>query len=451
MRILLALVVVSFFQPALARQSADSPFILNLDYARFRYDDKTAYLEIYYAFYTQLVTLVPSEKGFRGEVYLDLKLTRQQNDSAVVDQAVIIPVSVADTTSQSLRSTFVNQTGYSVPFGDYNLHVLAYDRLNPSRRDSIRLPIQFRPYPSTPAMSDLELCSTVKASQEKSSHFFKNGLEVVPNPTLTFGVTATPVLFNYLELYNLKPNVPYALTTVVLDASDKVVREATKTKTFTIASAVEAGTMNVTSYPSGKYRYRLILSEGGTEVARTEKVFYIYNPHIPIASPSATALKANELSGMSADELAEEFRRGQYMATDQEIKTFSQITNEEGRRTFLAQFWNEVEKGRMGRQPISRADYMQRLQVANQRYKSFSREGWQTDRGRVLILYGDPDEVERAPSREDAKPYEIWRYFNIENGVEFVFVDRTGFGDYQLVHSTKRGELRDDTWSRYLR
>ena len=38
----------------------------------------------------------------------------------------------------------------------------------------------------------------------------------------------------------------------------------------------------------------------------------------------------------------------------------------------------------------------------------------------------------------------------VENGVEFDFVDRSGFGEYQLVNSTKRGEMRDDDWQRYL-
>jgi GWxTD domain-containing protein len=451
MRFVLLFLFVIPLQYLPAQRPADSPFILNLDYARFRYDDHSAYLEIYYAFYTQLVTLAQGERGFEGSVRLDLKLTPVNNDSAVIDQKLVLPVLVSDTAGQSLRSTLVNQVGYVVPHGEYTLTALAYDNLTPSRRDSIQLPIRFRAYPAEPVMSDLELCSNVKASQDKGSHFFKNSLEVVPNPTLTFGVTSSPVVFSYVELYNLKPNVPYGLTSVILDANDKPVRETTKKKTFPIANAVEAGTMNVTSYPSGKYRYRLTLTEDEAEVARTEKVFYIYNPHVEVVPPTAQALKASELAGMSADELAEEFRRGQYMATDQEIRTFAQVTNEEGRRKFLAQFWSEVERGRLGKAPISRADYMQRLLVANQRYRSFSREGWQTDRGRVLILYSDPDEVERVPSKEDTKPYEIWRYFNIENGVEFVFVDRTGFGDYQLVHSTKRGELRDDTWPRYLR
>ena len=38
----------------------------------------------------------------------------------------------------------------------------------------------------------------------------------------------------------------------------------------------------------------------------------------------------------------------------------------------------------------------------------------------------------------------------IEGGVYFVFADLTGFSDYTLLHSTKRGELRDDNWQRRI-
>jgi hypothetical protein len=79
-----------------------------------------------------------------------------------------------------------------------------------------------------------------------------------------------------------------------------------------------------------------------------------------------------------------------------------------------------------------------------------SRDGWKTDRGRVYILYGEPDEIRRYPSTQNSRPYETWLYRQLENGVEFDFIDRSGFGDYVLVNSTKRGEIQDDQWDRQL-
>jgi hypothetical protein len=78
------------------------------------------------------------------------------------------------------------------------------------------------------------------------------------------------------------------------------------------------------------------------------------------------------------------------------------------------------------------------------------REGWLTDRGRIYLVYAEPDEIERFPNSSGSKPYEIWHYNQIESGVIFVFIDRSGFGDYSLVNSTKRGEIQDDSWQQYL-
>ncbi|MCW8824752.1 MAG: GWxTD domain-containing protein, partial [Ignavibacteriaceae bacterium] len=77
-------------------------------------------------------------------------------------------------------------------------------------------------------------------------------------------------------------------------------------------------------------------------------------------------------------------------------------------------------------------------------------EGWKTDRGRVFLVYGEPSEIDRHPNETDTRPYVIWIYESIEGGVLFVFGDLTGFSDYQLLHSTKRGELRDDSWRRRI-
>ncbi len=78
------------------------------------------------------------------------------------------------------------------------------------------------------------------------------------------------------------------------------------------------------------------------------------------------------------------------------------------------------------------------------------KEGWKTDRGRVYIMYGEPNEIERYPNQTQTRPYEIWSYYDLEGGVRFVFGDITGFADYQLLHSTKRGELRDQYWERRI-
>ena len=46
----------------------------------------------------------------------------------------------------------------------------------------------------------------------------------------------------------------------------------------------------------------------------------------------------------------------------------------------------------------------------------------------------------------DHKSYQIWLYYNIQGGVEFVFVDIRRIGDLQLVHSTHPNEVQEYEW-----
>ncbi|MEN3045553.1 MAG: GWxTD domain-containing protein [Candidatus Hydrothermales bacterium] len=58
-------------------------------------------------------------------------------------------------------------------------------------------------------------------------------------------------------------------------------------------------------------------------------------------------------------------------------------------------------------------------------------KGYKTDRGRIYIKYGSPDYIEDHPFEFGTYPYQIWYYTKL--GIKFIFVDKTGFGDYQLV------------------
>lgn len=446
-----ALLLLSINFSEAQRIVPNTSFVLNLDYAQFRNDEQSSYLEIYYGFYTRLLTYEKTGEGYQGIVRLNTRIKNNTTGEYIVNDVSPLAVSIKDTSDPSYNASRVAQVGYALPFGEYTLEVTAIDSVDASRRDGMVLPVTLKSFVDEALTSDIQLCTNIKNSENKLDPFFKNSLEVTPNPTLVFGVTSHPMVFNYSEFYNLNPEETYTVKSQVVAQDGKVIKESSKQRKFGIRHAVEAGMTNVTAIQSGRYRLRLVLADAeGNARSQTEKVFYIYNPHIQITQPAAASVKASELAGLTADELADEFRKAQYVATDQEIKTFSQITSEEGRREFVAKFWADVEPGRLGRPSITRLAYLQRISVANQRYSAMGREGWRTDRGRVLVLYADPDEIERVPSSDQSKPYEIWHFYAIENGVDFVFVDRSGFGDYILVHSTKRGELRDDSWQRYL-
>ena len=148
-----------------------------------------------------------------------------------------------------------------------------------------------------------------------------------------------------------------------------------------------------------------------------------------------------EYIAMDEAELDREFRWCRYVTTEAESNQYQELKGVEAKRSFLTDFWRR-------REPGQREEYLSRVAYANTNYTVLAREGFRSDRGRVMITYGSPDDVERHPNETDMRPYEIWSYHNIQGGVIFVFVQRNQAGDYELVHSTHRNELHDENWDR---
>lgn len=76
-----------------------------------------------------------------------------------------------------------------------------------------------------------------------------------------------------------------------------------------------------------------------------------------------------------------------------------------------------------------RDEFFARVRYADEQF-SILGPGWRSDRGRVYIKYGPPDQVESRPMNLDTPAYEIWTY--LRDGRQFMFVDYDGFGRYEL-------------------
>ncbi|MGD8394095.1 MAG: GWxTD domain-containing protein [Candidatus Eiseniibacteriota bacterium] len=76
-------------------------------------------------------------------------------------------------------------------------------------------------------------------------------------------------------------------------------------------------------------------------------------------------------------------------------------------------------------------EFFRRVREAARRFGGRGRTGWATDRGKVYVRYGEPDDIESIPRGFNTPAYEIWRY--VARNLTFVFADTTHFGDFMLV------------------
>ncbi len=112
-------------------------------------------------------------------------------------------------------------------------------------------------------------------------------------------------------------------------------------------------------------------------------------------------------------------------------REFKRIQNAEGedQQKFFTETWKKIDPTPRTDENELMNEYYYRVYVANQRF-SGQREGWRSDRGMIYIIYGEPDATEEHYMEMDTKPYMIWYYYSVNRS--FIFIDNTGFGDYQL-------------------
>jgi GWxTD domain-containing protein len=410
------------------------------------------YVEISTAVYPSLTVLKQDSLGYHGKIDLIVLIQDTSSGVFVHTDRFNIPINLADSTSLAKTKSIVNNMTYALRCGSYKVSVFGIDVFDRLRRDSSLFWVDIMKRPSTVALSDIELCSSITESSDQKDIFYKNTYRVIPNPNCVYGSTTFPLVFTYMEFYNLKTGMTYAIKAQIVDSKGVVKKERTHLRRFSMPSVVDVTTLNVTSISSGKFNYEVILSDTlGNEIAKSQRPIFLYNPNVKSAQATILSEGSAVYAGFSFDELAEEFRIAKYVTRSEDNKAFDKLTTVGARQEFLQNFWTRVENEELGRLNLTRSIYLQRVQTANQRYKTYAKEGWRTDQGRVLVLYGEPDEIQRFTNSSDSKPYEIWNYHQIEGGVEFVFIDITGFNEYLLVHSTKRDEIQDASWEQLLK
>jgi GWxTD domain-containing protein len=139
-----------------------------------------------------------------------------------------------------------------------------------------------------------------------------------------------------------------------------------------------------------------------------------------------------------------------YLITDDERKAFKKLETDDERERFIEEFWRRRDPDPDTDENEFREEYYERIAYANEHYAS-GIPGWKTDRGRIYITWGKPDEVETHPSggtynRESYEgggststyPFERWfyRYLpGVGSGIEIEFVDPTGSGEYRIARN----------------
>jgi GWxTD domain-containing protein len=137
-----------------------------------------------------------------------------------------------------------------------------------------------------------------------------------------------------------------------------------------------------------------------------------------------------------------------YIITDEERQAWKHLQTDEEREQFIEQFWLRRDPTPDSVENEFKEEHYRRIAYANERFAS-GIPGWKSDRGRIYIMYGPPDEIESHPSggsyerpmeegggETSTYPFEQWRYRYIDgigNNIILEFVDPTMSGEYRYT------------------
>ncbi|KPL18042.1 MAG: hypothetical protein AMJ92_09830 [candidate division Zixibacteria bacterium SM23_81] len=422
--LVLALICSFFFVPHLSAQRRgvgnlrEGPVSFSIDTANF-FDPEsgTPRLEILYKVANDHLQFLKVQNGYQASFQVLCVIYDRKGRQVTGD--VISDTQWARTYDQtnSRRNFAHGHFVFTLPAGEYKLRVWVEGKNSRPIVSSEREASVPSFDVSSLMLSDLLLVDEIRPAEAEMDTLVKKDLLIVPSVNRKYS-DLQPLLWFYFEIYDLSAEKPmgssYEAVFEVADLSGEVVLADSSTLPRQGDLSFMHDSLTITSLEEGEHLLRLRVRD--PETGRTAQK----------ETPFTVRWSALGQVEKNYGEAIEQLR---YIATEEEYRKLKRAEGEERKEVWL-KFWNDRDPTPGTPQNEMKEEYYRRIEYANAHFSVVS-PGWKSDRGRIYILYGRPDEIERHPMEIGLKPYEIWHYYSSSH--TFYFVDENGYGDYRLV------------------
>jgi len=466
MRISLVIALLALCVPPKTQAQAIQ---VDMDHATFAYSESEALLEVYLAFEAEKLNFQAQEDGFAAVLPFQVAVQRGTTAELAVEEAPVwrdstsLSFVVADTSQINPGQYFLHQVRTTVPPGEYEVSLtIPGDPVLGRTAVELKRDVLIADYAQQDqaSLSDVTFAGLIEQSEDRESPFYKNGLLVRPNANQLYGL-GMPRLFYYLEAYNtesINSDGPYTLFAYLAEANRPQPMEGfqKRTQRQPRSTDVIVGSFNIGALPSGSYFLRIVMLNASNEsVVEQSRKFFVFNPQVQREQVTSAEMgfESSVYAAMPQDRVDAQFEYIEYIASSPERKRLKGIRDLDEKRRFLMNFWSLRDPN--PNTPVNEfeEEYLQRVQFANERYTQQGREGWKSDRGRIMLTYGMPTDMQSRLYNRGTLPHEVWTYNNIpgEGQSIFVFIDEDGFGRFDLIHSDVTGEIQEFNWQNRVR
>jgi GWxTD domain-containing protein len=448
-KILFISLLVSFFTQLYSIE-------VQLSHAVFQ-NKSNSYTEIY--FWIPAWNLTPSYKGnFQWQIQTEITIMlKKDSNNITYDKFNLSSNSIKDT--NELNFSIVDLKRYALSSGKYTVQLQAKDLNNPADNYNFVFDdIIVEPLGSNISISGITLLDTFYASKEVNS-FVKNEMFLQPLVIDFYDTKSTKLNF-YTELYNTDTKVSsdekFLVKTCIKDPEMKELTNFIFYKKMSGAPIVPIlQNINIKNLVSGNYYLCIDAIDKNNQLLSSQQLFFQrLNFDIQDTINIATYNGADEFGKGFLDTASLAYLHFSVLSLTP-IAPYGDITyiqelGKSSSKEFIIQYITNFWKKRDALNPeLAWKKYEEQVMIVDRMYSTSIDRGYNTDRGRVHLKYGAPNNITR--NRENvAYDYEVWQYYSLQGGqtnVRFIFYNPTMLSNnMQLLHSTARGETVDPNW-----
>jgi len=350
-------------------------------------------------------------------------------------------------------SESVEPFAFAVPPGTYQVQVVVRDS-GSGVRETVDLPVTA--FSTRPEASDLLLAYGIRAgggsdTVPTASEVRKGDLLIATAPDIALTPDRS-VLSYYCEVYRDSAGTAPWLVRVLGEDGRVVVATSSTQTTMGAGGGRIAASLDLSGLPPGAYSLVLAVGAGHDTVTRAA-AFRMggFETQRDVARAQAATAPADRFGDATEAQLDSMFAPLSYLGQPGELNVYSGLTLE-GKQRFLRDFWRRRDPTPGSAENETETAFYRRIEEANRRFREGAVAGvpgWRTDRGRVFIRYGEPDDVRREPQTGADRPWEAWKYTK-NRELKFVFLDFTRLGNYSLIYSNDKLERNPGDWEHLL-
>jgi GWxTD domain-containing protein len=393
-------------QLGMIAQGGAFPFVGQLRYLAGPTPDSTLVL-VSLSFANHTLTFTGDPGGQRASYGVTLDVSQGSSTVRHLDVRKVIRVASFHETQRDDESVIFQQF-LMLPPGSYSLSVSVHDE-GSGNANVQQMQI------TVPRFTARTLSTPISIYQVKPRIRTDTTPVLIANPRSTIVMGRDTLAGVYLEGYGLAPAERVAVA-VLNDAHAAILRDTVQlTRQGALSSAL-------LDFPVSRVGVGPV-----TVVAR------LVGSNDSVSAPLFIGF-GDEFGITSFDELLSYLR---YFVSPERLQLLRDMPPEQ-RASAWATFWRQTDPNPATPEHEALRDYFQRIATANMRYREEGTAGWLTDRGKVFITLGEPDQTSgegSARSTSSRGRSEIWQYAQYR--AQFIFVNQNGFSRFRLTPASE--------------